>query len=211
MHLASSFYQIIGPKTQSVEMLTKLITAGMNVLRMNFSHGTYEFHQKTIDNLRVALANLNTYCSSDKATVSQPLERSTVGNDAKTGKCVAVMLDTKGPEIRTGKVKGGSVKLVSGQSFRFYCRPPPPISDYGSFEGDEQGVAVSWPEMCDRLKEGDLVMVDDGLMCFRVAAVHAPDYVETRIENGGKQRHNNLLIMMLHSFALLPITTMMHV
>lgn len=178
-------------------MLTKLIAAGMNVLRMNFSHGTHEFHQKTIDNLHTALANLNAHGSPDETA---GLRRGKAGSDTQTGKCVAVMLDTKGPEIRTGKVKGGSAKLVSGQPFRFYCQPPRPISDYGSFEGDEQGVVVSWPEMAARLKPGDLIMVDDGLLCFRVTAVHVPDYVETRIENGGKHGLSYCASCTAHSY-----------
>src|SRR4051812_23630090 len=66
----------IGPKTQTVEALKQLIKSGMDVVRMNFSHGSYEFHQTTIDNARKAAAEL-------KVTIG-------------------IALDTKGPEIRSG-------------------------------------------------------------------------------------------------------------
>lgn len=71
----------IGPKTNSVEAINKLRIAGLNVVRMNFSHGSYEYHQSVIDNARAA-------------EKSQP------------GRQVAIALDTKGPEIRTGNTKG---------------------------------------------------------------------------------------------------------
>lgn len=67
----------IGPKTQTVEMLKKLRIAGMNIVRMNFSHGSFEFHKATIDNTRATFKDL-------------------------PGRAVAIALDTKGPEIRTG-------------------------------------------------------------------------------------------------------------
>jgi pyruvate kinase len=71
----------IGPKTNSVEAINKLRTAGLNVVRMNFSHGSYEYHQSVIDNAR-------------EAEKVQP------------GRQIAIALDTKGPEIRTGNTKG---------------------------------------------------------------------------------------------------------
>jgi pyruvate kinase len=66
----------IGPATQDVDMLKKLIRAGMSVARLNFSHGTHEYHKRTIDNVRRAVQETGIQC--------------------------AIMLDTKGPEIRTG-------------------------------------------------------------------------------------------------------------
>lgn len=77
----SSIICTIGPKTNSVEAINKLRTAGLNVVRMNFSHGSYEYHQSVIDNARAAVA-------------------------AQDGRPVAIALDTKGPEIRTGNTVG---------------------------------------------------------------------------------------------------------
>jgi pyruvate kinase len=71
----------IGPKTNSVEAINKLRTAGLNVVRMNFSHGSYEYHQSVIDNAREA-------------------------EKVQAGRQIAIALDTKGPEIRTGNTKG---------------------------------------------------------------------------------------------------------
>jgi pyruvate kinase len=71
----------IGPKTNSVEAINKLRTAGLNVVRMNFSHGSYEYHQSVINNARAA-------------------------EEAQKGLQIAIALDTKGPEIRTGNTTG---------------------------------------------------------------------------------------------------------
>ncbi|GLT31854.1 hypothetical protein SLA2020_065620 [Shorea laevis] len=80
----------LGPVSRSVEMIEKLLKAGMNVARFNFSHGSHEYHQETLDNLRTAMANTGILC--------------------------AVMLDTKGPEIRTGFLKEGKpIQLNQGQ------------------------------------------------------------------------------------------------
>ena len=84
----------IGPKTESEEMLTKMLEAGMNVMRLNFSHGDYAEHGQRIQNLRNVMS--------------------------KTGKKAAILLDTKGPEIRTIKLEGGNdVSLKAGQTFTF--------------------------------------------------------------------------------------------
>lgn len=81
----------IGPKTESEEMLSKMLDAGMNVMRLNFSHGDYAEHGQRIQNLRNVMS--------------------------KTGKKAAILLDTKGPEIRTIKLEGGNdVSLKAGQT-----------------------------------------------------------------------------------------------
>ncbi|KAE8657980.1 Pyruvate kinase, cytosolic isozyme [Hibiscus syriacus] len=81
----------LGPASRSVPMIEKLLRAGMNVARFNFSHGSHEYHQETLDNLRAAMLNTGILC--------------------------AVMLDTKacGPEIRTGFLKDGKIQLKQGQ------------------------------------------------------------------------------------------------
>ena len=78
----------IGPASESIEKLTQLMEAGMNVARLNFSHGDFEEHGARIKNIREA--------------------------SKKTGKNVAILLDTKGPEIRTHNMVNGTIELQSG-------------------------------------------------------------------------------------------------
>ena len=82
----------IGPASESVDMLVNLINAGMNVCRLNFSHGDYEEHGARIKNIREAVKI--------------------------TGKRVAILLDTKGPEIRTNDMGNGAITMKIGDSVR---------------------------------------------------------------------------------------------
>ncbi|TPX35492.1 pyruvate kinase [Synchytrium microbalum] len=145
----------IGPKTQSVEMLGKLVDAGMNVVRMNFSHGTHEYHLKTINNVREFAAS------------------------QKEKKPVAIMLDTKGPEIRTGKLVGGTdKKLVAGATFTFH--------NDDTIIGDETQVSTSYKSLCTSVRAGDRILVDDGLIGMQVISTnHETGHVVCIIENGG--------------------------
>ena len=101
----SSIICTIGPKTNSVEAINRLRDAGLNVVRMNFSHGSYEYHQSVIDNTRAAV-------------------------DCHAGRPVAIALDTKGPEIRTGNTKddvdipisaGKIMNFTTNESFATCC------------------------------------------------------------------------------------------
>ena len=95
MYRRTSIICTIGPKTNSVEAINKLREVGLNVVRMNFSHGSYEYHQSVIDNARAA----------EKAAPGRP---------------VAIALDTKGPEIRTGNTKGDEdLPLAAGTIMNF--------------------------------------------------------------------------------------------
>ena len=80
----------IGPSSESLENTKKLINAGMNVARLNFSHGDFEEHGNRIKNIRQACKEL--------------------------GKTVAILLDTKGPEIRLGKLKEEPIELIQGET-----------------------------------------------------------------------------------------------
>ena len=121
----------IGPKTESVETLKELLNRGMNVMRLNFSHGDYEEHGARIENLRKAIA--------------------------ETGKRAALLLDTKGPEIRTIKLEGGKdVSIQAGQKFTFTTDK--------TVIGNNERVAVTYENFAKDLKVGNVVLVDDGLL-----------------------------------------------
>eukprot|EP01134_Creolimax_fragrantissima_P000231 CFRG0231T1 len=128
----------IGPKTGSVEKLTALRRAGMNVMRLNFSHGSYEFHGGLIANLRESCAKL-------------------------AGPPVAIALDTKGPEIRTGILKDGDYTVKTGDIIELMC---------GQEEWFENGTPaqqyVDYANFGKVVKKGDTVYIDDGLLSFTV-------------------------------------------
>ncbi|GAB0497683.1 hypothetical protein MMPV_009020 [Pyropia vietnamensis] len=141
----------IGPKTKSVDTLVKLVKAGMNVMRLNFSHGDHEYHAGVISNLRECLA-----ASKSMA---------------------AIMLDTKGPEIRTGKLVGGKeIELEAGQYLTL-------TSDYTHL-GTCQMIAQSYKKLSVSVQEGSEVLIDDGLLALVVESIDG-DFVICRVKNGG--------------------------
>ncbi|VFP87645.1 Pyruvate kinase I [Candidatus Erwinia haradaeae] len=142
----------IGPKTESEEMLTKLLEAGMNVMRLNFSHGNYREHAQRIARLRNVMQT-----SRHQA---------------------AILLDTKGPEIRTMQLKDGKdIALKSGQIFHF-------TTDQ-SVIGTAEGVAVTYPGFATDLSIGNTVLVDDGLIGMRVLSV-TQNTVTCQVLNNGE-------------------------
>ncbi|KAI4500805.1 hypothetical protein M0802_004016 [Mischocyttarus mexicanus] len=151
----------IGPASRPVETLEKMIETGMNIARMNFSHGSHEYHAETIKNVRDAQKNL-----SSRVGINVP---------------VAIALDTKGPEIRTGLLEGGGsaeVELTKGQTFKL-------STDKAYMEkGNADTVFVDYENISKVLKVGNRVFVDDGLISLIVSAV-APNLITTTVENGG--------------------------
>nr|MBP6563176.1 pyruvate kinase [Neisseriaceae bacterium] len=121
----------IGPKTGDADTLTQLLAAGMNVMRLNFSHGTQAEHLARIRTLRAVMA--------------------------ATGQRAAIMLDNKGPEIRTMGLEGvDTVALVAGQRFALSILP--------EVLGNHERVAVTYPGLIQDLSVGDTVLIDDGLI-----------------------------------------------
>ena len=128
----------IGPKSESKEMLAKLVANGMNVMRLNFSHGDFDEHGGRITKLR---------------EICQ-----------ETGKNVAILLDTKGPEIRTVKLKNGDdVLLKAGQEFT--------LSTDQRIVGDNTVVAVTYEDLTKDLVVGNTVLLDDGLIELTVKRI----------------------------------------
>ena len=123
----------IGPACDSEELLTEMCRAGMNVARLNFSHGTHQEHLERIQRIK---------------TVRE-----------KLGLPIAIMLDTKGPEYRIKTFQNGSVLLQAGDLFSFTTR---------EVEGDAACVSVSYEGLVSELEVGDRILLNDGLMEFKV-------------------------------------------
>ncbi|MDO4691219.1 MAG: pyruvate kinase PykF [Fusobacterium sp.] len=134
----------IGPRTESVEMLKNLLDKGMNVMRLNFSHGDYEEHGIRIKNFRQALS--------------------------ETGSRGAILLDTKGPEIRTMALENKKdVSIQIGQKFTFTTDK--------TFVGNKDKVAVTYENFAKDLKVGNTVLVDDGLIALEVIEIQANEVI----------------------------------
>ena len=146
----------IGPKTESVESLKTLLKTGMNMMRLNFSHGDYEEHGNRIINCRQA--------------------------QKETGIRAALLLDTKGPEIRTIKLEGGKdVTIVAGQEFT--------ITTDKTVIGNNTKVAVTYEGFARDLKVGNTILIDDGLLAFTVTEINGNE-VKCIAQNGGELGEN---------------------
>jgi pyruvate kinase len=131
----------IGPQCQSQKMLGELLDAGMNVARLNFSHGDHEYHATSVRNLRAAIA-----------------ERRAKGMNCRC----AILLDTKGPEIRTGKLEGGnSLHLVEGQLVEFTGM------EY-DLPGNDRLIKCSYENLAEDLQPGNRILIADGELCLEV-------------------------------------------
>lgn len=140
----------IGPVSESLEMFKKLIEAGMNVCRLNFSHGDFEEHGNRIKNVRQACQEL--------------------------GKTVAILLDTKGPEIRTGKMLDDQkIELVQDKLITLTNEEIP---------GTPERISITYKDLYKDVKVGSTVLLDDGLIGLQVEDIRGTDIV-CRIKNGG--------------------------
>ncbi|MCL2407360.1 MAG: pyruvate kinase [Defluviitaleaceae bacterium] len=132
----------IGPASQSPDMLREMINAGMNVARLNFSHGTHEDHLEVINNIKQI-----------RKEMGQP---------------VAILLDTKGPEIRLKTFEDGIIELHAGDEFTLTTRDVP---------GTRSIVAVSYEHLPRNVQPGTLIMVDDGLIELKAVTVTNTDII----------------------------------
>lgn len=149
MHTHTKIICTIGPSVDSTPMITHLIDAGMNVARLNFSHGTHTTHLQTIIRLKEARE--------------------------KSGRPLAIMLDTKGPEVRVGKISGDGIQLQTGQ--RLFISKE-------EVEGDENRISITPGNVLDGVTVGTRILFDDGYIGSRVIESRA-DGVVVEFENAG--------------------------
>ena len=141
----------MGPNTDKKTVMKSLVKNGMNVARFNFSHGDHEEQRERMNLLK---------------NVREELDRP-----------VAILLDTKGPEIRTGLLEGGKkVTLKEGSEFILYTE---------EMTGNETGCCVTYPGLAKDVKAGDRILIDDGLIELKVKQIKSGNIV-CHVENGGE-------------------------
>ena len=140
----------LGPATDNEAVLRQMIVEGLNVARLNFSHGDHEEHLGRANMIKRLRDEL--------------------------GLPIALMLDTKGPEIRIGTFREGKVQLVEGSKFTFTAR---------EIEGDINGVSLSYKSLPKLVKQGDTILGDNGMLEFLVERATDTD-IDTVVVTGGQ-------------------------
>ena len=139
----------LGPASSTYDQIKKMALAGMNVARINMSHGSYEEHQSKIDTVKKVRRSL--------------------------GLPIPIMIDTKGPEIRIGVFEKGQIEVREGMPFDF-------VND--DCTGDETKVCVTYKELYKDVKAGCQILLNDGLLAFKVVTVEG-ETIRTVALNGG--------------------------
>ncbi|MEH7379683.1 pyruvate kinase [Bacillus sp. JJ1533] len=141
----------IGPASESIEKLVALANAGMNVARLNFSHGDFEEHGARIKNIREA--------------------------SKITGKNIAILLDTKGPEIRTNTMENGAIELNEGSNITISME---------EVVGTPEKFSITYPGLIEDVHPGSRILLDDGLIGLEVVEInHQKREILTKILNSG--------------------------
>lgn len=144
----------IGPSSEKKEIFTELVKTGLNVARLNFSHGNHEEHLARINMIK---------------EVREELQLP-----------VAILLDTKGPEIRTGKFKEAVYTLVEGQEF---------VLTTEDCIGDQNKCQISYEGLPQDVVAGDKILIDDGLIELEVLSISGNE-ITTKVLNGGDVKNN---------------------
>ena len=119
----------VGPAVDNENILRELIRSGMDVARFNFSHGDYKSHKERADAIKAIREEM--------------------------GLPIALLCDTKGPEIRLGEIEGKKVELVPGQDFTLH------VDD---IVGDSTNASISFKELYRDVSQGSRILIDDGLI-----------------------------------------------
>ncbi len=145
----------MGPATESDEVLRELIKNGMNVARFNFSHGSHAYHRQNIERVR---------------SISEEL-----------GIPVAIMLDTKGPEVRTGLLEGGQ-KVTVNTGDQIIVTAQPTTEDW---HGNAGHISLDYLNLPNEVEKGSVILIDDGLVGLEVDHVEGND-MHCVVTNGGE-------------------------
>ena len=140
----------IGPASRELDVLTNLVQAGMNVARLNMSHGTHEYHRGTIERIRQVAEKLRTP--------------------------IAILADLQGPKLRVGKMQEGGVPLKQGEQL---------ILTSDEIVGKPGRVSVQYKDLPGKVKAGEHILVDDGLLELEVVKTTATEIV-TKVIIGGQ-------------------------
>lgn len=139
----------MGPATEAPGLVEELLQNGMNCARFNFSHGDHAEHLERIKMVRNAALHTNSI--------------------------VALLLDTKGPEMRLGEFKDGKVQLTKGETFTL---------TYADTPGDEHKAPISYKELYKEVEVGNKILLSDGLVELEVKAIKGKDIVTEILNNG---------------------------
>ena len=153
----------LGPATDREGILEKLVQEGMDIARMNFSHGDYNEHKGRMKALKALREKYN--------------------------RPVAILLDTKGPEIRVKDFAKGKVELEKGNTFILY---------HEEKLGDEKGVSITSKELYEDVKAGTKILLDDGLIELKVQKVVGEDIVCEIINGGPISNHKGINVPDIH-------------
>ncbi len=140
----------LGPASNSREVIERLVDAGMDVVRSNFSHGTHQEAKNSIEKVREV--------------------------EDKTGKTIGIMLDTQGPEVRTGKVKDDGISIKAGEEIV--------LTTEKNVIGDKTKISISYKDLPQDVDKGDKILIDDGLIELKVLNTGNKE-INCKIINGG--------------------------
>ena len=153
----------MGPATDNIEVLRAMARAGMNVARFNFSHGSHEEHKQRIDRVKAVREEYNLP--------------------------IALLLDTKGPEIRTGDMQDGKIFLKKGEQIRLTPR---------ACLGTPSKISITYPELYQDVQAGTSILIDDGLIELRVEQTQEQDILCRVLNDGAVSNHKGINVPDVH-------------
>ena len=153
----------LGPAVDSEDMIRTLIRSGMDAARINFSHGSHEEHKQRIDRVKAVREEYNLP--------------------------IALLLDTKGPEIRTGDMQDGKIFLKKGEQIRLTPR---------ACLGTPSKISITYPDLYQDVQAGTSILIDDGLIELRVEQTQEQDILCRVLNDGAVSNHKGINVPDVH-------------